>query len=82
MKEPDEASELPREHRPDESEKSNVTLSKASLTRGGRSRAFEPMTIDRFGFCGEHDSHSIGIVFPLRFSKFSRVLKKLTSSWA
>jgi hypothetical protein len=82
MKDPDEVSELTREHLPDESERGNVTLSKASLTRGGRSRAFEPMTIDRFGLCGEQNSHSIVIVFPLHISNFSRVLKKLTASCA
>jgi hypothetical protein len=63
------------EHRPDESEKGKVTLSKTQLTGGGRSPAFEPLTIVRFGFCGEQNFHSIVIVVPLHVSKFSRVLK-------
>jgi hypothetical protein len=57
MKEPDEINELACEHRPDESEKGNVKLSKAPLTGERRSRAFETMTIDRFGFCGEQNFH-------------------------
>jgi hypothetical protein len=69
MKEPDEVSEVTCEHCPDESEKVNGTLSKAPLTGGRRSRAFEPMTSDRFGFCGEQNFHSILIVVLLQVSK-------------
>jgi hypothetical protein len=79
MKKPDEVSEVTCEHRWDESEKDNVTPSKAPLTGGGIGRAFESITINRFGFSGEQNFYSIVIVVPLHVSKVSRSLKKLTT---
>jgi hypothetical protein len=71
-------SEVVREHRPDESGKRTVTPSKASEAGGGRNRALELNIIGRSAFCGGQNSRSIVIVAPLRFSKFSRVLKNST----
>jgi hypothetical protein len=75
MKEPDDVSEVTCEHHPDDSEKGNVTLSKAPLAGGRGSQAFQPMTIGPFGFCGEQNFYSIAIV-PLDASKFYRAFKK------
>jgi hypothetical protein len=49
----DGVSELAHEHRPDESVKGAVTLSKAQQTGGGRSPAFEPIMIDRLFMVGK-----------------------------
>jgi hypothetical protein len=45
----DEVNEMACEHRPDESEKIAVTLSRASLTGGGTGEEFEPVMVDRNG---------------------------------
>jgi hypothetical protein len=75
MKKPDEVSKVTCEYRRDESEKGNITPSKAPLTVGGRGRAFEPMTIDRFVFYGEQNFYSIVIVVPLHVSKVFELSK-------
>jgi hypothetical protein len=46
LKGSNEVSEIARERRPDESEKRVLMLPKSSETSGGRSREFEPITID------------------------------------
>jgi hypothetical protein len=78
LKEPDEVSEVAREHRPDESEKSALMLSKSSETRGGLSRAFEPITIDGL-FVATKTFYSIVVVVLLHVSTSARVLKKSTA---
>jgi hypothetical protein len=79
LKEPDEVSEVPREHLPDESEKSALTQPKLSETGGGRSRVFERIMIDQLASWGGQNLLSIVILAPVHVSKLSRVLKKLTA---
>jgi hypothetical protein len=47
LNKPDEVSEGARETRPDESEKSALTLPNSSETGGGRIRAFEQIMLGR-----------------------------------
>jgi hypothetical protein len=71
--------EVAFERHPDESEKWTVTLSKVSQAERGMGRAFELITIGRSAFCGRQNFHSIVIIIPFHVSKYSPVLKKLTS---
>jgi hypothetical protein len=72
-------SEVAFKRRPDESEKGTVTLSKVSQAERGMGRAFESIMIGRSAFCGRQNFHSIMIIIPLHVSKYSPVLKTLTS---
>jgi hypothetical protein len=78
LNEPDEVSKAAREHRPDESGKSTMTLSAATVTER-RSRAAEPIMISWSAFCNSQNVYSIVIITPTDISKLSRVIIKLTT---
>jgi hypothetical protein len=80
LKKSDEVNEVSREHHPDESEESALTLPKSSDIGGGRNRAFEQSMIGQSVFCDGQNFHSIVTVAPLHVSKPSRVLEELTDS--
>jgi hypothetical protein len=79
LKELDDVSDVAGEHRPDESGKSPGTPSKATVIREDGVEDLSLLLSVQMVFCGCQNFESIVICAPPHVSKFSRVVKRLTT---